>query len=101
MVICFGAITTLAHNDKPETATRQLRVSVENVHAFVFGGPGARIASLPRYSAVAGIPMAELLPADRIEATSQRRADGGAKITGLVVTSAWTRPVQPPPGWST
>jgi malate/lactate dehydrogenase len=92
MVMCFGAITTLANNDKPETATGQLRASVENVRAFVPGGPGDPIAPLPRYSAVAGIPIAELLPADRIEATCQRTADGGAKITRLVGTSAWDAP---------
>jgi len=70
----------------------ELNVSVENVHAFVLGGHGDTMVPLPRYSTVAGIPITELLPADRIEAISKRTADGGAEITKLVGTSAWYAP---------
>jgi malate dehydrogenase len=47
---------------------------------------------LPRYSAVAGVPITELLPADQIAAIVKRTADGGAEITKLVGTSAWYAP---------
>jgi malate dehydrogenase len=47
---------------------------------------------LPRYSTVAGIPITDLLPADRIAAISERTANGGAEITKLVGTSAWFAP---------
>ena len=70
----------------------ELKVSVENVHAFVLGGHGDTMVPLPRYSTVAGIPITELLSAERIEAISKRTADGGAEITKLVGTSAWYAP---------
>jgi malate dehydrogenase len=70
----------------------ELNVSVENVHAFVLGGHGDTMVPLARYSTVAGIPITELLPKDRIEAISKRTAEGGAEITKLVGTSAWYAP---------
>ena len=70
----------------------ELNVSVENVHAAVLGGHGDTMVPLPRYSTVAGVPLTELLPPDRIEAISKRTADGGAEITRLVGTSAWYAP---------
>jgi malate dehydrogenase len=45
----------------------ELNVSVENTHAFVLGGHGDTMVPLPRYSTVAGIPITELLPEDRID----------------------------------
>ena len=70
----------------------ELNVSVENVHSFVLGGHGDTMVPLPRYSTVAGIPITELLPKDRIDAISKRTAEGGAEITKLVGTSAWYAP---------
>jgi malate dehydrogenase len=70
----------------------ELNVSVENVHAFVLGGHGDTMVPLPRYSTVAGVPITELLPKDRIDAICKRTADGGAEITKLVGTSAWYAP---------
>jgi malate dehydrogenase len=72
----------------------ELGVSVENVHSFVLGGHGDTMVPLPRYSTVAGIPLTELLPKDRIDAIAKRTADGGAEITKLVGTSAWYAPGQ-------
>jgi malate dehydrogenase len=70
----------------------ELNVSVENVHAFVLGGHGDTMVPLARYSTVAGIPITDLLPKDRIDAIAKRTADGGAEITKLVGTSAWYAP---------
>ena len=70
----------------------ELNVSVENIHSFVLGGHGDTMVPLPRYSTVAGIPITELLPKERIDAISKRTADGGAEITKLVGTSAWYAP---------
>lgn len=70
----------------------ELDVSVENVHAFVLGGHGDTMVPLPRYSTVAGVPITELLPKDRIDAICARTASGGAEITKLVGTSAWYAP---------
>jgi malate dehydrogenase len=72
----------------------ELGVSVQNVHSFVLGGHGDTMVPLPRYSTVAGIPITELLPKERIDAISRRTADGGAEITKLVGTSAWYAPGQ-------
>src|SRR5215203_3893741 len=72
----------------------ELKVSVENVHSFVLGGHGDTMVPLARYSTVAGIPLTELLPKDRIDAIAKRTADGGAEITKLVGTSAWYAPGQ-------
>ncbi len=70
----------------------ELNVSVENIHAFVLGGHGDTMVPLARYSTVAGIPLPDLLPKDRIDAIAQRTANGGAEITKLVGTSAWYAP---------
>src|SRR5512145_2815943 len=66
----------------------ELNVSVENVHAFVLGGHGDTMVPLPRYSTVAGIPITELLPPERIEAISKRTAGGGAEIVALLKTGS-------------
>src|SRR6187551_2620806 len=71
---------------------QELRVSVENVHAFVLGGHGDTMVPLPRLSTVAGIPITQLLSKERIDAICKRTADGGAEITKLVGTSAWYAP---------
>lgn len=66
----------------------ELQVSVENVHAFVLGGHGDTMVPLPRYSTVAGIPITELLPPERIETLVQRTRQGGAEIVGLLKTGS-------------
>jgi malate dehydrogenase len=66
----------------------ELGVSVENTHAFVLGGHGDTMVPLPRYSTVAGIPITELLPPERIEAIVTRTRKGGAEIVGLLKTGS-------------
>ena len=67
---------------------RELDVSVENVTAFVLGGHGDTMVPLPRYSTVAGIPITDLLPKDRIDALVQRTANGGAEIVNFLKTGS-------------
>jgi malate dehydrogenase len=67
---------------------RELNVSVENVHAFVLGGHGDTMVPVSRYSTVAGIPITELLSAERIEALEKRTRSGGAEIVGLLKTGS-------------
>lgn len=62
----------------------ELNVSVENTHAFVMGGHGDEMVPLPRYSTVAGIPLTELLPPERVEAIVQRTRKGGGEIVSLL-----------------
>ncbi len=63
---------------------RELNVSVENVSAFVLGGHGDTMVPLPRYSTVAGIPITDLLPPDKIQALVTRTANGGAEIVNYL-----------------
>jgi malate dehydrogenase len=66
----------------------ELGVSVEDTHAFVLGGHGDTMVPLPRYSTVAGIPITDLLPADRIAALVDRTANGGAEVVALLKTGS-------------
>ena len=66
----------------------ELNVSVENVTAFVLGGHGDTMVPLARYSTVAGIPITELIPADRLESIIQRTRDGGAEIVKYLKTGS-------------
>jgi malate dehydrogenase len=66
----------------------ELGVSVADTSAFVLGGHGDTMVPLPRYSTVAGIPITDLLPADRIQALVDRTANGGAEIVALLKTGS-------------
>lgn len=66
----------------------ELDVSVENTHAFVLGGHGDTMVPLPRYSTVAGIPITELIPQERIAELVDRTANGGAEIVSLLKTGS-------------
>ncbi|HEY6372803.1 MAG TPA: malate dehydrogenase [Candidatus Sulfotelmatobacter sp.] len=66
----------------------ELKVSVENVTAFVLGGHGDTMVPLPRYSTVAGIPITELIEKSRLEALVQRTRDGGAEIVKHLKTGS-------------
>ena len=65
-----------------------LKVSVENVNAFVLGGHGDTMVPLPRYSTVAGIPLPDLLPKEKIDQIVARTANGGAEIVSLLKTGS-------------
>jgi malate dehydrogenase len=66
----------------------ELKVSVENVTAFVLGGHGDTMVPLPRYSTVAGIPITELIEPDRLAQLVQRTRDGGAEIVKYLKTGS-------------
>jgi malate dehydrogenase len=66
----------------------ELKVSVENVTAFVLGGHGDTMVPLARYSTVAGIPITELMDAQTIERLVQRTRDGGAEIVKYLKTGS-------------
>jgi malate dehydrogenase len=66
----------------------ELGVSVENVHSFVLGGHGDDMVPLPRYSTVAGIPLPDLLPKEKIAAIVVRTRKGGAEIVNLLKTGS-------------
>ena len=67
---------------------QELKVSVENVTAFVLGGHGDTMVPLPRYSTVAGIPITELMDKVTIDRLVQRTRDGGAEIVKYLKTGS-------------
>jgi malate dehydrogenase len=66
----------------------ELKVSVENVTAFVLGGHGDTMVPMPRYSTVSGIPITELIAPDRLAQLVQRTRDGGAEIVKYLKTGS-------------
>ncbi len=67
---------------------QELNVSVRDVQAYVLGGHGDTMVPLARMCTVAGVPISQLLPADRIEQIVQRTRDGGAEIVNLLGTGS-------------
>ena len=66
----------------------ELDVSVEDINALLLGGHGDDMVPLVRYTSVAGIPLTELLSAERIEALVDRTRKGGAEIVSLLKTGS-------------
>ncbi len=66
----------------------ELGISVEDVHGFVLGGHGDTMVPLARYTSVAGVPLPQLVSAERIDEIVQRTRDGGAEITALLKTGS-------------
>lgn len=64
--------------------SREMGVSPRDVQAMVMGGHGDTMVPLPRYTTVSGVPITDLLPADRIAGLVQRTRDGGAEIVALL-----------------
>jgi malate dehydrogenase len=61
-----------------------LNVSVQNVQGFVLGGHGDTMVPVPRYTTVAGIPVAELMPKEKLDAIIERTRKGGGEIVALL-----------------
>jgi malate dehydrogenase len=67
---------------------QELSVSVDNVTAVVLGGHGDTMVPLVRLSSVSGIPLADLIPADRLNAIVDRTKNGGAEIVKYLKTGS-------------
>ena len=67
---------------------QELNVSVRDVQAYVLGGHGDTMVPLSRMCTVAGVPISQLIPAERIEQIVQRTRDGGAEIVKLLGTGS-------------
>lgn len=65
-----------------------LNVSVADISALLLGGHGDDMVPLPRYTAVAGIPLTELMDAEQIEAIVERTRKGGIEIVNLLKTGS-------------
>ncbi len=69
-----------------------LQVSVDDIHGMVLGGHGDTMVPLPSHTSVAGIPLTELLPQDKIDAIITRTRNGGGEIVGLLGYSGYYAP---------
>ncbi|HLV99617.1 MAG TPA: malate dehydrogenase [Ktedonobacterales bacterium] len=63
---------------------QELHVSVRDVAAYVLGGHGDTMVPLVRFTTVAGVPVANLIPPERLAQIVQRTRDGGAEIVNLL-----------------
>jgi len=66
----------------------ELGVSPEDVEAMVLGGHGDQMVPLPRCTTVKGIPVTELLNAQKIDEIMERTRNGGAEIVSLLKTGS-------------
>lgn len=67
---------------------QELGVSVEDTQALVLGGHGDEMVPLPRYCTVAGVPITELLPKERIDRIVERTQKAGGEIVALLKTGS-------------
>jgi malate dehydrogenase len=67
---------------------QEVGASVRDVQAYVLGGHGDTMVPLARMCTVAGVPISQLIPAERIAQIVQRARDGGAEIVNLLGTGS-------------
>jgi malate dehydrogenase len=70
----------------------EIGCSVEDISALLLGGHGDDMVPLPRYTSVHGIPVAQLLSEEKIQACVDRAKGGGGEIVKLMGTSAYYAP---------
>ncbi len=66
----------------------ELNISVEDISAFILGGHGDTMVAIPRLTTVAGIPITELLPKEKIDRIVERTVKGGGEIVSLLKTGS-------------
>lgn len=69
-----------------------LNCSPKDIHAVLMGGHGDTMVPLPRYTTVSGIPVTEMIAADKLENIIHRTKVGGGELVNLMGTSAWYAP---------
>lgn len=71
---------------------KELNISPKSIHAILMGGHGDSMVPLPRYTTVAGIPVTELIPQEKLAMIIDRTKKGGTELVNLMGTSAWYAP---------
>jgi malate dehydrogenase len=69
-----------------------LNISPKDIQAMLLGGHGDTMVPLPRYTTVSGIPVTEMIDADKLDAIVERTKKGGGELVNLMGTSAWYAP---------
>ncbi|MBX3358023.1 MAG: malate dehydrogenase [Phycisphaeraceae bacterium] len=70
----------------------ELGVSIEDIQGLLLGGHGDDMVPLPSRTSVNGIPISQLLSAEKINACVERAKAGGGEVVKLMGTSAWYAP---------
>lgn len=70
----------------------ELNISPKDINALLLGGHGDTMVPLPRYTSVGGIPVTELIDAEKLNAIIERTKVGGGELVKLMGTSAWYAP---------
>src|SRR6478672_8568604 len=81
---CFGMAGVLDTARFRTFIAWELGVSAQDVTGFVLGGHGDQMVPVVSNTSVAGIPVTELIPADRLAEIVQRTRDGGAEVVKLL-----------------
>lgn len=80
----FGQAGILDSTRMATFVAEEIGVSVENVHCYVLGGHGDEMVPLTRISNVAGVPLNQILPKDKLAAIVERTRKGGGEIVSLL-----------------
>jgi len=80
----FGQAGVLDSTRFRSFVSMELGVALTDTQAMVMGGHGDTMVPLPRYTTVAGIPIAELMPEERVQALIERTRKGGGEIVQLL-----------------
>jgi malate dehydrogenase len=67
---------------------QELGVSVENVHALVLGEHGESMVPMLRHSHVCGVPLSEMIPAEKLNILTERARNRGTEIINLLKTGS-------------
>ncbi len=91
--MCVGMAGVLDSARLKYFLSKEFKVSVEDVSAFVLGGHGDTMVPLIRYATVSGVPVPELISLKwstkkRIDAILERTRDGGGEIGRLMKTAS-------------
>ena len=70
----------------------ELGVCTEDVKCVLMGGHGDDMVPLPRFTSISGIPLAQFLPQEKINALIERARKGGIEIVNLLGYSAYYAP---------
>ncbi|MGB9702787.1 MAG: malate dehydrogenase [Candidatus Kapaibacteriota bacterium] len=66
----------------------ELGVSMQDIQGMILGGHGDTMVPLPRFTTVAGIPVTDLIPKDKMDAICARAAGGGGEIVKYLKTGS-------------
>ena len=66
----------------------ELGVSMQDIQGLILGGHGDTMVPLTRYTTVAGIPVTDLIPKEKLDAIVARTAGGGGEIVKYLKTGS-------------